>query len=178
MTNYYKRGDVVLADLDPVIGSEQGGSRPVLIIQNDIGNKYSNTIITAAITTSCKKELPTHIALDSYDFLESGSIILLEQIRTIDINRILKYLGDLPHEKMISVDRALAISVGLKRKQPNGLVMTLCPNCVQAFYDSPYHEITRLDHLESVKESCTYCGARNGFDYLIKPIKKLENSEK
>lgn len=116
MTDYYKRGDIVYANFNPAIGSEQNGIRPALILQNDIGNKYSHTVIVAAITTSHKKELPTHINLNSVDFLESNSTLLLEQIRTIDKDRIQKYVGALSSNMMLAVDHAIAISVGLKSR--------------------------------------------------------------
>lgn len=173
MTAYYKRGDVIFADFDPAIGSEQAGRRPALVIQNDIGNKYSNTIIVAMITKSHKKGLPTHILVDE-DFLESDSVLLLEQIRTIDISRISKYMGSVEPETMIDIDNALAISVGIKPLKRKGLIMTLCHSCVQAFYDSPYHNVKRSDSLQVEKESCTFCGAKNGFDYVIVPVKELK----
>lgn len=110
-----KRGDVFYADLRPVIGSEQGGIRPVLIIQNDIGNKHSPTIICAAITSKMNKaKLPTHIELSavSYD-MEKDSVILLEQLRTIDKKRLKDKVCHLDSEIMKKVDRALMISLDL-----------------------------------------------------------------
>lgn len=113
MTDYYKRGDIIIVNFDPVIGSEQGGIRPALVIQNDIGNKYSHTIIVAAISTAIKPELPTHISLEDIDFLDLSSTLLLEQIRTIDLSRVFKYIGRLTSDRMLLVDYALSISVGL-----------------------------------------------------------------
>lgn len=110
-----KRGDVFYADLRPVIGSEQGGIRPVLIIQNDIGNKHSPTIICAAITSKMNKaKLPTHIELSavSYD-MEKDSVILLEQLRTIDKKRLKDKVCHLDSEIMKKVDRALMVSLDL-----------------------------------------------------------------
>lgn len=117
MTDYYKRGDIVIVNFEPVIGSEQGGIRPALVLQNDIGNKYSHTIIVAAISTATKPELPTHISVEDIDFLDSSSTLLLEQIRTIDKKRIQKYVGALSAGMMFAVDHALAISVGLKKRK-------------------------------------------------------------
>lgn len=108
------RGDIYYADLNPVVGSEQGGIRPCLIIQNDVGNKHSPTIIVAAITSRAKTQLPTHISLSGIAALEKDSIALLEQIRTIDKTRLRKYIGTLDGEAMSKVDKTLAISVGLR----------------------------------------------------------------
>lgn len=109
------RGDIFYANLNPVIGSEQGGVRPVLILQNDIGNKYSPTTIVAAITSKIKKaKLPTHVELDSSNFdLEKDSVILLEQVRTIDKRRLKERIARLDEETMREIDQALQISLGL-----------------------------------------------------------------
>jgi len=108
------RGDLYYADLNPIVGSEQGGIRPVLIIQNDIGNKHSPTVIVAAITSRVTKAtLPTHCNLNAHAGLEVNSIALLEQIRTIDKQRLKERVGTLEHEDMQAVNEALAISVGL-----------------------------------------------------------------
>ncbi|HKM43457.1 MAG TPA: type II toxin-antitoxin system PemK/MazF family toxin [Limnochordia bacterium] len=111
------RGDIYYANLNPVIGSEQGGVRPVLILQNDIGNKYSPTTIVAAITSRIKKaKLPTHVELDSAHFsLEKDSVILLEQVRTIDKRRLKEKVAHLDNETMSKIDEALQISLGLAK---------------------------------------------------------------
>lgn len=110
-----KRGDMYYADLSPVVGSEQGGIRPVLIIQNNVGNKYSPTVIAAAITSQTNKSrLPTHININSSDFgLMKNSVILTEQIRTIDKSRLMEKIGQVDEETMIQVNSALGISFGL-----------------------------------------------------------------
>ncbi len=110
-----KRGDIYYADLSPVVGSEQGGIRPVLIIQNDIGNKYSPTVIAAAITSRINKaKMPTHIELCAKEYgLNKDSVILLEQIRTIDKKRLREKIGCLDDELMANVNEALSISFGL-----------------------------------------------------------------
>lgn len=110
-----KRGDIFYADLSPVVGSEQGGIRPVLIVQNDIGNKYSPTVIAAAITSQINKaKLPTHIELNAQEYgLLKDSVILLEQIRTIDKKRLREKIGRLDDELMERVNEALSISFGL-----------------------------------------------------------------
>ena len=109
-----KRGELYYADLSPVIGSEQGGYRPVLIVQNDVGNKYSPTIIAAAVTSQLNKaRLPTHIELNADEFgLSKNSVVLLEQIRTIDKKRLKERIGELPLVTMKKVDTALLISLG------------------------------------------------------------------
>ena len=113
-----KRGDLYYADLRPIIGSEQGGVRPVLIIQNDVGNHFSPTVITASITSRKRKHrLPTHVFLPiSTDGLHHDSIVLLEQVRTIDRSRLGDYIGRLDEIAMEAVDTALAISIGIKEK--------------------------------------------------------------
>ena len=110
-----KRGDIFYADLSPVVGSEQGGIRPVLVVQNDIGNKFSPTIIIAAITSLINKaKLPTHLAISANDFgLAKDSVILLEQVRTIDKKRLREKIGKLDDELMDSVNEALVISFGI-----------------------------------------------------------------
>lgn len=110
-----KRGDIYYADLSPVVGSEQGGIRPVLVIQNDIGNKYSPTVIAAAITSQMNKaKMPTHIELAAKDYgLNKDSVILLEQIRTIDKRRLREKIGRIDDGLMASVNNALSISFGL-----------------------------------------------------------------
>lgn len=110
-----KRGDIFYADLSPVIGSEQGGIRPVLVVQNDVGNKYSPTVIAAAITSKINKaKMPTHIELDAQKYgLVRDSVILLEQVRTIDKKRLREKIGRLDDLQMIKVNDALQISFGL-----------------------------------------------------------------
>lgn len=114
MVEQIKRGELYYADLSPVVGSEQGGVRPVLVIQNDIGNKYSPTVIVAAITSKINKaKLPTHIEIEASTYgLDRNSVILLEQIRTLDKSRLLHKIGDLSTFLMKNVDKALLISLG------------------------------------------------------------------
>ena len=111
-----KRGELYYADLSPVVGSEQGGLRPVLIVQNDIGNRYSPTVIAAAITSRMSKaKLPTHIDVIGNDAgLAKDSVILLEQIRTIDKSRLRERMGRLDENTMSAVDSAIAVSFGLQ----------------------------------------------------------------
>ena len=110
-----KRGEIYYADLSPVIGSEQGGVRPVLIVQNDVGNKHSPTVIAAAITSQIgKARLPTHISIDAVNYgLTKDSVVLLEQIRTIDKKRLKDKMGHLDDDVMQQVNNAINVSFGL-----------------------------------------------------------------
>ena len=116
-----KRGDIYYADLSPVIGSEQGGLRPVLIVQNDVGNKYSPTVIAAAITSKVSKaKLPTHIDVPGINAgLSKDSVILLEQIRTIDKKRLKEKMGHLDDDTMNHVNDAIEVSFGLGGATPD-----------------------------------------------------------
>ena len=138
-----KRGDIFYADLSPVIGSEQGGMRPVLIVQNDVGNKYSPTVIAAAITSRTgKTKLPTHIdvhcsAQNVSDYgLARDSVILLEQVRTLDKRRLKEHIGHLDDSTMLKVNNALSVSFGLapdaSDTQTNAPVGAQIPNIPQS----------------------------------------------
>lgn len=118
MDTTVKRGDIFYADLSPVVGSEQGGTRPVLIVQNDTGNKHSPTVIAAAITSQTNKaKLPTHIELTGKSVgLTKDSVVLLEQIRTIDKRRLREHMGRLDEGMMNQVDNAIAVSFGLPQQ--------------------------------------------------------------
>ena len=110
-----RRGDVYIANLDPVVGSEQGGERPVLIVQNNVGNTYSPTVIVLAITSHCqkKKSMPTHISIESSG-LSVSSIALAEQVRTVDRRRLIRYVGRVSKATMDDVNQALKISMGIE----------------------------------------------------------------
>ena len=111
-----RRGDIYHADLNPVFGSEQGGYRPVLVIQNDIGNQYSPTVIIAAITSKPKSKLPTHVAISAdIKGLEKDSVVLLEQLRTLDKRRLDGYIATLDRRQMLKIDEALCSSTGLRK---------------------------------------------------------------
>lgn len=110
-----RRGDIFYADLSPVVGSEQGGVRPVLIVQNDVGNKYSPTVIAAAITSQQQKaNIPTHITIGAESSgLSKDSVVLLEQVRTIDKRRLKEKMGTIDEASMNRVDQAISISFGI-----------------------------------------------------------------
>lgn len=162
-----KRGDILYAELDPVVGSEQGGKRPVLIIQNDTGNKYSPTVIVAAITSKGKVDLPTHLPLSGINGLEPNSVLLLEQMRTVDKQRLGEYIAYLGLAAMRLVDASLIISLGIKRTPERAMTMSLCRFCVQSFSDSECYSLRRVDREQLVKEKCTICNTRNGFDFEV-----------
>ena len=119
MDNSVKRGDIFYADLSPVVGSEQGGVRPVLIVQNDTGNRHSPTVIAAAITSQTgKARLPTHISVSPLSCgLPKQSIILLEQVRTLDKQRLRQRMGQVDSDVMERVDAAIAVSFGLSQSR-------------------------------------------------------------
>lgn len=108
-----KRGDVFFADLDPVVGSEQGGIRPVLVVQNNIGNRYSPTLVVLPLSTAKKNHMPTHINICGSKSLPKDSIVLAEQIRTIDRYRLREYVGSIDKEIMDKINRAMKISIGV-----------------------------------------------------------------
>lgn len=119
MPLYVKRGEMYFADLSPSVGSEQDGVRPVLVVQNDKGNLYSPTIVVAAITGKPKqKKLPTHYMLPAMRGLSIPSVVLLEQLRTIDKSRLRSYIGTLDEITMRGIDRALAVSMGINHEEP------------------------------------------------------------
>lgn len=113
----YRRGDIYFADLDPVVGSEQGGTRPVIVIQNDTGNKHSPTLIVATVTTRIRKKenMPTHLLIKDNPAFHEASVVQLEQIRTIDKCRIDNYLGKVTPHEMVAIEKALSISLAMEQ---------------------------------------------------------------
>ena len=162
-----KRGEIYHADLNPVFGSEQGGYRPVLIIQNNRGNQHSPTVIVAAITSQPKTKLPTHVPINGIRGLEKESFVLLEQIRTVDKRRLDDYVGRLNRDQMNRVEKALRTSMEIK-KLDKPVLMCLCPVCARPFYNSKEHFIIRADRDQTIKETCMFCNVRQGYDYLIR----------
>ena len=162
-----KRGEIYHADLNPVFGSEQGGYRPVLIIQNNRGNQHSPTVIVAAITSQPKTKLPTHVPINGISGLEKESFVLLEQIRTVDKRRLDDYVGRLNRDQMNKVEKALRTSMEIK-KLDKPVLMCLCPVCAKPFYNSKEHFIIRADRDQTIKETCMFCNVRQGYDFLIR----------
>ena len=169
MNRTYHRGDMYYADLGRGIGSEQEGYRPVLIIQNDTGNKHSPTVIVAAISSKvdAKAKLPTHYLLQAENGLELPSLVLLEQLRTIDKKRLGAYIGHLEEKHIRKINHALAVSVGLIEEVPENLIMCLCPACANNFYGTGSYYLRRVHPERVEKDICTYCGQRPGFDYEV-----------
>ena len=168
-----QRGDIYHADLNPVFGSEQGGYRPVLVIQNNRGNTHSPTVIVAAITSQPKTKLPTHVPIPAeMRGLEKESVVLLEQLRTVDKKRLENYVGRLDYTIMKKINKALHSSVALP-KQDKPILLCLCPVCAKPFYESKEHFIKRMDKNQKIKDLCMFCNTRSGYDYLIR--KKYNN---
>ena len=163
MNKTYLRGDMYYADLGRGIGSEQEGYRPVVIIQNNTGNKYSPTVIVAAISSKvdAKAKLPTHYLLKAESGLELPSLVLLEQLRTIDKKRLETYIGRLEEKHIRRIDHALAVSVGLIEEVPENLIMCLCPACANNFYGTGSYYLRRVNPAQQKRDICTYCSQRH-----------------
>lgn len=171
MNHTYLRGDMYYADLGQGVGSEQEGYRPVVIIQNNVGNRHSPTVIIASITSKrdAKAKLPTHYLIGDEDGLELPSIVLLEQLRTIDKRRLNSFIGHLSEKHIQGINHALAVSVGLIESIPNKLILCLCRTCAENFYGSGAFVLHRVNPEQTEKDTCTYCNSRKGFDYEIIP---------
>jgi mRNA interferase MazF len=165
------RGDIYYADLDPVIGHEQGGRRPVLILQNNTGNRYSPTVITAAITSANKAAFPMHVSLGGVAALDHNSILMLEHLRTLDKSRLAGYICTLSAKVMAGIDPIIDASLGIKpfpETKTDDIEMVLCRVCASEFYDSGAFIVKRSNPLQVEKERCDYCGVRRGYDYRVK----------
>lgn len=154
MERDYKRGDIYFADLGDGIGSEQKGIRPVMIVQNDIGNKYSGTVVVAALTSdyNSKPNLPTHYYIKADKGLYKDSIVMLEQIRTIDKNRIICYIGQASKIQLNGIDKALRLSLGLSKY----MIMNLCTDCVKILHSSGVFFIRKDNHVH-LRRKCVIC---------------------
>jgi len=169
------RGDIYYADLNPVIGSEQGDNRPVLVVQNNVGNKYSPTIVVAPITCKLtKRPLPTHVIIPYTSGLDADSLALMEQIRTIDRSRLNEYIGRIDRGVQSKVDYALAVCVGIdgnKRVKsstpikPKILALCLCLRCEGDFIESGYVLVKK--GWQDVKKVCYFCGMRQGLVFGV-----------
>lgn len=179
--NYY-RGELYFANLDPHFGSEQGGVRPVLVIQNDTGNNYSPTLIVAAVTKQADKKpyLPTHVVLNHIPGMQydGDSLFMMEQLNTIDKHRIRGYAGRLTAEQMSQIDLALQYSLGLaalpakakpKRQMDQFALICLCPSCRSKFFDTRSYYISRANPSQKEKDICTFCQSNMGYDYYMTP---------
>lgn len=169
MEKTYLRGELYYADLGRCVGSEQEGYRPVVIIQNDMGNRHSPTVIVAAISSRirAKRKLPTHYYMNAENGLKEPSVILLEQIRTIDKQRLDQRIGRLSEKHLAGLNHALAVSVGLIEPTPQKMTLCLCSTCANNFYGTGDFVIKRINPNALEKDSCTYCGQRQGYDYIV-----------
>lgn len=186
MNGIYSRGEIYYANLENGVGSEQMGYRPVLIIQNDTGNKYSPTVIVAAVSSMKKKDyLPTHITLPKEIGIEENSIVMLEQLRTLDKRRLEEFVCRVDSDTMNLIDHALMISVGVKREKEKDrvphtnheemgvsadrseMMLCLCGVCVRQFIYSPEYSVKKLPQNAKETEWCNYCQVRKGRDYRI-----------
>ena len=165
MDKKYLRGDIYLADLGEGIGSEQKGCRPVVIIQNNIGNRYSPTVIVAAISSriGIKPKLPTHYFINAENGLELPSIIMLEQIRTVDKQRLEKQIGRLSTDHISGMDSALAISLNLTPKHSHSLTICLCSPCAERFLGTGVYYLKQI-HIDNTC-ACTVCNQKPSHKY-------------
>ena len=165
-----KRGDIYYADFDPVIGSEQGGLRPVLIVQNDIGNTYSPTTIVIPLTSNPKKDLPTHLTITKSYKLSGNSLLLAEQIRTIDCSRLSEYIGHIRNDDSIwwKINRALEISLDIKKRPPQKgeiFVTSLCPKCQNHFTQRGC--LLMQKGFQKISTNCGVCNNGKGLTFAI-----------
>ena len=169
MKKTVRRGDIFYADLNPVVGSEQGDNRPVLIVQNEKGNIYSPTVVIVPITCNLnKKPLPTHTIIPKLCGLAGDSLALVEQIRTIDRSRLGEYIGRIDGKVQKEVDDALAVCVGIDKKAAKKaeiLTLCLCPRCESDFNDSGCILIKR--GWQKNKKLCDFCETRYGLEFGI-----------
>lgn len=168
-----KWGDIYYFDLGNGKGSVQSKLRPVLIIQNNIGNENGPTTVVAAISSAIKKMyLPTHILLDPSCGLREKSIVMLEQVRTVDKKDLMEYVGEVTDKATVeAIKRGIAIEMGvIECPKPNQkkLILSLCPKCRSAYLNIPGNRIRRVDYLQVEKERCDMCQRAFGFDYYIK----------
>ena len=169
----YQRGDMFYADLGQGLGSEQSGYRPVVIVQNDTGNRYSPTVIVAAISSrvDIKAKLPTHYLIGVEDGLARPSIILMEQLRTVDKSRLDKHIGRLSQAHLQGMNNALSVSVGLAKALEEKYVLCLCKACLNNFRAANKYRLIRVWENRE-KDVCTFCNSRLGYDYELRPIKE------
>ena len=169
MSRTYLRGDMYYADLGRGVGSEQEGYRPVVIIQNNTGNRHSPTVIVAAISSKVgvKPKLPTHYFINAENGLDLPSIVLMEQIRTLDKRRLAKYIGRLGKEHIRGMNHALAVSIGLIEPMPSKLTLCLCGACADAFRGTGAFALRKVTLEQAEKEMCAYCKQRAGSDYAV-----------
>ena len=164
-----RRGDIYYANLNPVVGSEQGDTRPVLCVQNNAGNTHSPTVVVVPLTRKVKKgRLPTHVRIPQSCGLDADSLALAEQIRTIDRSRLGNYVGRIDGGLQAAIDKALSVSVGLSTdgKQRKQIVtLTLCPRCQSGIERSGYLLVRR--GWQEHREDCCFCQAGKGWAFGV-----------
>ena len=171
MSRTYLRGDMYYADLGRGVGSEQEGYRPVVIIQNNKGNRHSPTVIVAAISSKVgvKPKLPTHYFINAENGLDLPSIVLMEQIRTLDKRRLTKYIGRLGKEHIRGMNHALAVSIGLIEPVSSKLTLCLCSACADAFRGTGAFALRKVTPEQAEKGICVYCKHGAGEWYAVQP---------
>lgn len=167
MAKSYYRGELYYADLGKGIGSEQEGYRPVVIIQNNMGNKYSPTVIVAPVTTNheAKAKLPTHCYIGTESGLDAPSVILLEQLRTIDKKRLGHFVGKLNQKHLQQLNHALAVSIHLTETRTNRISICLCCICAKKFSSIGAFSLQQRSHSQKAKDFCAACKRSAGIDY-------------
>ena len=167
MAKTYYRGELYYADLGKGMGSEQEGYRPVVIIQNNMGNKYSPTVIVAPVTTNheARAKFPTHCYIGSESGLDTSSVILLEQLRTIDKKRLGHFVGRLNRKYLQQLNHALAVSVHLSEQNTNRISICLCSTCAKKFSDMGTFSMQQRNHNQRLKAVCAACKRNPGIDY-------------
>lgn len=168
-----KRGEIYYYDFGINEGSVQNGCRPVLVVQCDEGNQASETTIVAAITSSKKRYLPTHISLDESCGLREPSIVLMEQLRTINASELLDYVGTINDDQLMRmVNRGLKKALGMWSFQarPTDDVRCLCPKCLDDYLETSEYIIRRLNPYDREKHTCDKC-FRTGYEYILSPRK-------
>ena len=161
------RGDVFFADFTQATGSEISGMHPIIIVQNNIGNCHSSTVIGVVLTSRNKKEsMPTHVVIDEPNCPLHGSMAMAEQIYTIDKQRLHGFIDHLSASSMKQVDEAIRQSLALSSTETT--IVCLCGRCLQTFLHLPHHAVRRVDWTQQTKDTCTYCGRGMGFDYWVK----------
>ena len=169
MSRTYLRGDMYYADLGRGVGSEQEGYRPVVIIQNNTGNKHSPTVIVAAISSKVgvKPKLPTHYFINAESGLDYPSIVLMEQIRTLDKRRLAKYIGRLGKEHIQGMNHALAVSIDLAHVAAQSLNICLCSACAEKFRSTGTFSLRRIHSQRAGERTCHFCNQRMGAEFEI-----------
>lgn len=177
MSNHCKRGELYYADLGKGIGSEQQGYRPVLIVQNDVGNQYGTTTIVAPISSQihAKAVLPTHFYIGPDNGLDSPSVVLLEQLRTVSKNRLTQRIGSLSDAQIQAINQCIAVSTGLIQIPPRKLIVNLCRTCSNQLFKSVTITMIRKDSAN--RKLCTYCSRSFGPAYDVLLLSSVQNEK-